>query len=85
MHASNELRASPAVSITAIGRCPNTSFRIIRELLLQSLNICPSNISRLVEYEPSLYLREVGVKYWDNSIVIWKKNIEELVEHTFFS
>jgi len=65
------------VSITILG--------LLGELLLQSPNTYPDTINILGEYGLFLYLREVGVKYWDNPIIIVKKEMYwELLKHTFF-
>jgi len=74
-------RASPAVPynsfpITNIGRRFSSSFRIILwELLLESPIIFSQYNNILGEHEPSLYLRRVGVKYWDNPIVIGEREM----------
>ena len=54
---------------------------------MQSPINLPSTTNILREHGPSLYLRGVGVKYWDNSIVIVQREMHwgTARAHTFLN
>ena len=84
------IRASPAISnnpfpITGIGRCPNISFRIIGNLLLQSLNNFLLIQLSYQESHNSPLLRESWGELLDCLNNYWekRKDFGRLLEHYF--